>query len=328
MLPWPVVWAGVVAAVIALLGGLEVAYRSAGLRPSVTHTQGLWAFHRARANGNEGRVLALVGASRVQLAFSLPVFRQRFPSWRVVQLGLPGTGPVATLEHLASDPMFSGVALVSANGRWLDRSTWADQRDVVDEYDAGSMLRQSIVREVMRAAVQSQLTFTASGLGAWDLISGWIENGAFPTQRYVTMDFDRSRGANFSRLDDLDIDGRLERLRELYAKTSRSLDAWLQGTAELDSAVEAIQRRGGNVVFVQFPTTGRVDALLESYFPKASAWDVFARQTAAAALHFKDVAALRSYECPDQAHLDMRDKPAFTRALLDALVEGEVLPAE
>jgi hypothetical protein len=37
-------------------------------------------------------------------------------------------------------------------------------------------------------------------------------------------------------------------------------------------------------------------------------------------LHFADEPALAAFHLPDDSHLDFRDKPAYTKALVDALV--------
>jgi hypothetical protein len=46
---------------------------------------------------------------------------------------------------------------------------------------------------------------------------------------------------------------------------------------------------------------------------------VLLARTGAVGLHFEDVPAMRGYRCPDGCHLDSRDAPSFTRALLNEL---------
>jgi hypothetical protein len=45
-------------------------------------------------------------------------------------------------------------------------------------------------------------------------------------------------------------------------------------------------------------------------------------------LHFRDQPGMRDLTCPDEMHLDQRDQPAFTRALVSALRERGVLPRD
>jgi hypothetical protein len=92
-------------------------------------------------------------------------------------------------------------------------------------------------------------------------------------------------------------------------------EEWLQGAMELEPWVNAIQSRGGRVVFVQFPTTGHLFTYDDTLFPKKEFWDAFAARTSALCVHFKDVPPLAAFECPDWSHLDRVDAPRFTTEL-------------
>ena len=64
-------------------------------------------------------------------------------------------------------------------------------------------------------------------------------------------------------------------------------------------------------------TRGKQDR--KEHFPKAQFWDRFAADTRAVPVHFLDVPTLAHFECPDLTHIDERDAPRFTEALLDEL---------
>jgi hypothetical protein len=90
--------------------------------------------------------------------------------------------------------------------------------------------------------------------------------------------------------------------------------------------VESIQKRGGKVIFARFPTSGEHRVLDERYYPRREYWDRFAARTPALAIHFDDVPALSRFELPDTSHLDSRDTPAFTEALIEELARRGVIP--
>ena len=54
--------------------------------------------------------------------------------------------------------------------------------------------------------------------------------------------------------------------------------------------------------------------------PKALYWERFVADSPAPALDAMDEAALSKFELPDDSHLDYRSKPAYTRALVEALL--------
>ena len=47
----------------------------------------------------------------MQMGLVTPVFRRELPHYRIAQLAIAGRQPVATLEDLADDPSFTGLAI-------------------------------------------------------------------------------------------------------------------------------------------------------------------------------------------------------------------------
>ena len=98
------------------------------------------------------------------------------------------------------------------------------------------------------------------------------------------------------------------------------------GPAELEAlikryaaAARAIQRRGGRVVFLYLPVSGRLAVTEERDFPRMAYWDRLVAVAGVEAIHFKDVPELASFACPDGEHLDGIDAVKFTEALASVL---------
>ena len=83
----------------------------------------------------------------------------------------------------------------------------------------------------------------------------------------------------------------------------------------LERAAMKLESQGGRVVFVHLPHDGPVKMLEDQIYPRERYWDRLAARFAGAAIHYEDYPSLRSFTCPDGSHLDLRDAPAFTRAL-------------
>jgi hypothetical protein len=156
-----------------------------------------------------------------------------------------------------------------------------------------------------------------------------IKEGHLPKPYYIEVESDRSHFADYSNAD-------IE-AHQVYAlgqaqwlRSNRSLPApprWLEEIREVEDWVQAIQGRGGEVVFLRMPTTGALYSSDEFIFPKSRYWDAFARQTSAVCVHFKDWPQLADFECPDLSHLDRTDAPRFTDELARILADKGVLPS-
>ena len=95
---------------------------------------------------------------------------------------------------------------------------------------------------------------------------------------------------------------------------------WPAGVGRIEDMVSRIQRRGGKVVFVRCPTSGPYREIEERYFPRARFWDVLARETSAASMHFEDVPGMQ-FVCAEGSHLYLADTVTFTRLLAGKLKE-------
>jgi hypothetical protein len=64
----------------------------------------------------------------------------------------------------------------------------------------------------------------------------------------------------------------------------------------------------------------------KQYFRRKDYWDRLTGNEGALSIHFLDSAKLAACPLPDSSHLDFRDKPAFTRHLLQIIQEKRYLP--
>ena len=94
---------------------------------------------------------------------------------------------------------------------------------------------------------------------------------------------------------------------------------------EVQAHLAKMRQRGVEVVFVQFPMSGAVEAINELRYPKAL-WDEVTSSLDARIIDYRDFAQL-DYELVDGSHLDMRQKTEFTRNLFQIL-NRQVPPIE
>ncbi|HEY1557151.1 MAG TPA: hypothetical protein VGF94_20085 [Kofleriaceae bacterium] len=294
------------------LGALEVFVRARGYRPSVKDDEYAWAWQRARVDGDPHAV-ALLGTSRILLAFSRDAFEHALPGWTPVQLAVDGSQPAGSLVDLAADPDFRGVAIVDTTETGITLDNLPRQAAYVRAFHRRWREPGAMIERWLATHVQSTFALLSdSGLH-------YFENG-WRVPPYVRTFADRTQYGDFT-LRGADLRRKqLARIAATPPVDHDDSDAWLGAVAQMEPYIDAIQARGGRVVYVRMPTCDERWAADQRDAPKVRYWDRFAARTHALAIHFADYPELRAFACPDTSHLDSKDAPAFTRALVAILV--------
>jgi len=327
--PWLKMWLLTAVLVVFLLAGWECTLRALGYRPTVVDDKALWAAQRDLVYSDHGRkTVVLLGDCRMQLDSVPHVLAERFAGHRVVQLAVEQTSPVATLRDLAADERFDGVVICALDARLMCKDLWDTQQPYVDYYHNDYTLNNKLNRRVS-TILQRRLTILHPQLRLDDLLAHLLTVRRLPSPYYIETHADRSRFADYSHVD-IEAHRCFTVGRAHWLCVNHSLPTavrWLDDAMELEPWVHAIQARGGQVVFMQFPTTGEHWRYDEWMFPKTQYWDAFAAKMPTLCIHFRDVPQLAAFACPDWSHLDRTDAPRFTRELA-AVLAGRGLFSE
>lgn len=289
-----------------------------------------WSLHRKQiyARGEE-TPFVLLGASRIQLGFALDELTRRYPEYRPIQLAIDGHYPWAALRDLAQDEDFRGIVLCSIKAEGFSRSHWEDQSPYVTYYQNHSNLNKRI-NAWISSQLQSRIALMYPTLRLDNVLKSLIETASLPAPPYLVTLPSRERIADYS-LTNMDAfrQDRIASVKEHYADLDEFSPAeWLQEAMQIEPYVRAIQKRGGTVVFVRYPSSGEYWEYEERTCPKAQCWDILAEKTEATTIHFRDFPTLARFDCPDTSHLDYRDAIPFTHSLLEILERRGVLREE
>ncbi len=320
--PWTRIW--VATAVLVLVGGvaLELFVRSRGYEPSLKDDEWSWAWQRRRVSDGSPKTVAIIGGSRILLAFDAAEFRRAAPGYEPVMLAVNGRHALAALRDLAADPDFRGIALADMAERSFLAEHADSQQPEVDAYHRRWRAPGAMAERWLSTKVQTHVAIvSAAGVRA---LEGLVTEGDWPRPRYVVTHADRTRYADF-RLASIAKMRRAENVGPVDRTSDAELAARLETALREEAAGDAIRARGGTVVYLRMPTCGARWLVDEDQFPKAKWWDVFATRTRATAVHFKDYPTLSDYECPDLSHLDSKDAARFTRSLVEVLVARGVI---
>ncbi len=229
---------------------------------------------------------------------------------------------LATLRDLAADPDFRGLVVCDIDGAGFAAPSLDMQKPEVDYYHREFSPSRAAHRLLLNhwqlnaAIARSDFSLLRSAVRWW--------NGeGEPFRPYQWLDRRRFGHIDYDRGDTE------AQKRELAANLERfgghlpriPFNEWWPQVENANAWVRAIQARGGDVIFYASPTSGQRRWAEGDWFPRAEYWDKMAAATTAKTLFSLDVAALRDFPLPDDSHIDYRQKPAYTNALIDALIE-------
>lgn len=339
ILPWVRILGVALLVFFSLVLLMEIRLAELGYRPTILDWPSRWASERARASRLGERALILVGGSRIQLGVDLGVLREE-TGLEPVQLAIDGSSFGPILAGLAADPAIRGTVLVDySDNTVIDFAGAATvYQRYYERHGDNSIEYSPYIRteKLLGEALHEQLRVYADGASPFSSLLIRIAGNTRQGQYLITFP-DRSRMADYSLVDmprfyymrvitnlgeNLDpASANISTVLERKIATLLPLDnhTFLQQAKAIRVMVEQIQAHGGRVLFVVMPTGGMVREIEERRYPRALFWDRFVKEVGAPALRSVDNPALRNFACPDGSHLDMRDRPDFTRALSRAL---------
>ena len=315
----------------AALGGVEAYWRAAGFAPTLRESAELWAYHRNARRLAAPDAVVVLGTSRMHFAFDQDVFYERAPNRPLVQLSIWGSSIQGVLDDLADDPSFTGTVIAGFTGTPHNApkfAPWAAEYLARAERGLGAADRATLL---LRALRDSSLVLAGERFG-WRAAAVRVARGGGPAPvggQRIRVRLDRDAKIDLSGESGSGVRGPADDGRPPPPGDAFSSDAWRRRAGRVAATARRLGRRGCRVVFVRPPELGARLRWEEEFYPRVTHWDRFADAVEAdgrnAALHFRDVPGMAGLTCPDGLHLDRRDAPAFTHALLDELERRGVL---
>lgn len=321
-----VTWATAAIAALTLfvcaLGTWEWQMRRLGLiAGDLGPTRGAWAIERRKIDRGDVAV-AIVGSSRVLFGTNLDEFA-RLAGARPVQLALQGSSTRIFMADIAADPDFKGLLIVDATPLNFFRSGKGLFDDALEYYRDETLSQHSdhwLDQQLQRYAAYMD--------GDYRLMKIVERESHLPDREGV-------RGAYYGvwKVATTHADRQTflwERIRRDARLRAHAVAIW-QGTmsrvpkptlAEIDAVIEATRRdvdairaRGGDVVFVRPPSSGRLAQIEAAKFPREYVWERLLAGTGTRGFHYADRAETRGLTCVEESHLSRTDASVFTLAL-------------
>ena len=318
---WLLAWVLALGVGALVVGAVEWRWRALGYYPNVRDSAQLWSLQHDSVYTRDKIPLAILGASRIEFALDMKLLKSLLPRYRPVMLAQNGHYPLAVLRDLAEDDDFHGTVLCDIETSGLFKTAVDMQQPLVD-YRRHQWSPSWRVHRLLLNLWQAHAVVANPDLGLVAAIKRVLGDPFRPQPDYFTFYADRSGDIDYARTD-------LEAARRHFSeqaadpKNLRALvepQQWFADLADVYAWTRRIQARGGKVIFYQSPTGRALHAIEIHRYPPELYWRRFAANSPAPVLDAADVPALSAFVEPDESHLDFRDKPAYTRALVDALV--------
>ena len=316
--------------------GWELYWRSLGYAPTLNDTKDLWASQRAIVDKEPKRTV-LIGASRMLFDFDMDVYEKEFGE-RPLQLATVGTNPGPYLQDLANHPKYSGTVIIgvvpslffapggpplkSPNDHLKYFKNWSPTQKF-SHYLAMILER--------RLAFMNDDDLTLKKLLLSLKISNRENVKSHPELPPYFYEVDEKRQGGMAEMAEKNLK-LMKRIQQIWIplftppplkkKMSKSnmeienkkmVDAVIQKTK---INVEKIRARGGHVIFLRLPSTGKLREIENNYTPRKDYWNKIIEATKAPGIHFEDYPQLQGFNCPEWSHLSKNDSTEFTSRLL------------
>ncbi|MBK6436172.1 MAG: hypothetical protein IPF83_10085 [Rhodanobacteraceae bacterium] len=301
------VWlTAIVVAGLALLA-LDRHWRAFGMPAGLIDSKQLWSIQRDRVYGDDPRSVVFIGASRSAYGIDPKQWRTLLPETKPVMLSINGRHPIALLRDLAADSNFHGLLICDVDTHGMLRRWWDMQQEYVD-YHRLRWTPNWHVHRLMLNIWQRTSVLANPALGWKASLQRAFEGG---TPYIPVTRINSSRGGEIL-FDQFDADASARAFDEGAEQKMHEplppVAEFLADAGQIQSWVQTIQRRGGEVVFFQPPVSGRVAALEREYFDRAAYWDVFAAMDGIHALHADAVPAMQALSLPDHSRARRRSR--------------------
>ncbi len=299
---------------MALLGALELDYRAHGQRPHVPDSAGLLALVASRAMNAPGDAVIIAGSSRALADLDAGALSAALGGRPVFQLAQDGVSCLPVLEQIANETAFAGTVLCGAEPTSMFGAHERDrERTGVPRIRLPHVTWAGWIDARIGIAVRSRLAILSRDVrGA--IGRAILGRAAWPRPAAAGDPMLRASTRHFAGVDTAAADARWADLFESAggrATTAAELDSTTAYVAGLAARITA---RGGHVLFLELPSSGRTRALEERRYPRERYWDRFVAGAGAPAVTVRDLATVDAFRCADGSHLDADDAPAFTRA--------------
>jgi hypothetical protein len=321
------------ALVVLVIGGWELYLRSSGATVSYDNGKELWADKRAMVYEPADKSTVFLGSSRIKYDLDIPTYEQTTGK-HAIQLAAEGSSPLPILIDLGKDRRFAGRVVVDITEALFFSGGGPKgnkQVDFLAYYKSRTPAQR--MSFLINHAIESQFVFLDDDFYA---LNAEIDKNfplpnrpgvfVFPLfpKDFSNCTFDRQDFMSQRFLTDTSLQVQVQNIWLLLMSMAKNaprsnIDPVPGIIHEAAAAVDSIRARGGDVVFIRTPSSGKMFMIEQHAFPREKLWDPLLAATHSSGVYFLDYPEIAHFVCPEWSHLKPTDAVAYTKALIPLL---------
>ncbi|HAT67781.1 MAG TPA: hypothetical protein DCS66_24810 [Flavobacteriaceae bacterium] len=338
---------------LILIVGWELYWRSQNRTPNLDDNKALWAQQWSKFETSNENKIVFIGSSRILFDIQRPIWK-KYTNTDAIMLGVQGGTPLPILKQVLEDTNYKGLIVVGVAPDlffWaseIDDFSWKRSKALLD-YSKDRTYAQRI-NQNLSIPLQKNLAFYRDGNEEWsddvdlatllkNLRSG-ERAGPIPPPFFNFEDVHLDRNVEMSTKATQD---------SVFANTiikAWGLDEWekeIEDSEEYKKMQKDIEnkrnkvisyfskyaeeytRKGGSIVLVRCPSSGKYRDLERRDFPREEFWDSLVNNTNLPSIHFEDYPQLMGLKIPELSHLSKEDANFFTLELIKIFKQEGIL---
>jgi hypothetical protein len=310
----------------------EFHLRQKGNRPTFDDNEALFADKRALVYEPADKTTVFIGSSRIKYDLDVPTWRQ-ITGRDAIQLANVGSSPRAVLTDLANDTSFRGNLVVDVteglffslgalyDGRTNKKIAYYHQRTPTQRF---SFQVDHVLESQFVFLDQENFSINAMMDNLPIPPRPEVFPGVYFPMGFTLVSFDRQNIMTPEFIADTNQHNAVKGVwayglnRPFVPLSADKLDAIFNS---VKTDVDKIRARGGQVLFIKTPCTGRYREEDIKRYPKTAYWDRLLTFTGCKGIYYLDYPETSHFVCPEWSHLTPTDAVLYTKALIREMQE-------
>jgi len=317
---------------VALLVAYEYYWRSEGYQAGFDDNAEIWAKWRGEVDNLTPDDVLVLGSSRAHFNINIHLF-DSLTGRRPVMLAVPGGSPYYTLEDIVKKSDFKGLLIIGvAPGLFYTLGTgggamWVKQ-DKIEFYNKQTYA--SKFNQVVYSYIDPHLSYIDPDISLKSLLT----RINLPDRDSIEHDAAWPPMVNMDQYRNIRMNHRFEIDTVLQNRQTKIWDGkWKNKYADsvevilnhYSSLVQEFKKKGGRVVFIQSPVTGKYLQHEPVLYPREKYWNVLLEKSQVKGYNYEDYPEIKAMTPPEWSHLNRKDADLFTRKIVSLLKQDSLL---
>lgn len=314
--------------------------RQQGYIAALNDDKATWAVQRAKLENMSNKNVVVLGSSRAHFDIQLDQWEEE-TGIRPLMLANDGSTPTPVFQDIVDRTNFNGTVIIGVTpGLFFSAPAeqtpmWKRSKVRIDHYYDRTWAQR--INHILSLPLEYTFAFLNSSEEEWaddiDLRSmikrmykdERLNESMPPFYNFSYIDNERNTTMFDKTVNDTAFAATIQRVWMFFGKGAPPpvkepiIDIY-------KDLVSKFNARGGNVVFVRFPSSGDFRQAENMVLPRDQFWEQLLMETKTQGYHFEDYEVLNQFDPPEWSHLSSPDAKIFTKDLVSIMIQDEAIP--